>query len=93
MHTNGRHWLGHKSVAGMALTDTHLHFPQQWHFWVMATAVETVLSHRDWQRAFEGTGVIKQQKCISSHTLKALQWDECPKIPDDSLIPYIRTLN
>ena len=92
---------------------------------VMATAVETVLSHRDWQRAFEGTGVTKQQNCISSHTLKALQWDECPKIPagrpsvgqasyifpshgagsvnieawvkecagDDSLIPYIRTLN
>jgi len=43
--------------------------------------VETVLSHRDWQRAFEGTGVTKQQNCISSHTLKALQWDECPKIP------------
>lgn len=92
---------------------------------VMATAVETVLSHRDWQRAFEGTGVTKQQNCISSHALKALQWDECPKIPagrpsvgqascifpsrgagsgnieawvkecagDDSLIPYIRTLN
>ena len=91
---------------------------------VMATAVETVLSHRDWQRAFEGIGVTKQQNCISSHTLKALQWDECPKIPagrpsvgkhrvssqaavlevatlkhgervrgDDSLIPYIRTLN
>ncbi|CAL1161131.1 unnamed protein product [Cladocopium goreaui] len=48
---------------------------------VMATAVETVLSHRDWQRAFEGTGVTKQQNCISSHALKALQWDECPKIP------------
>lgn len=48
---------------------------------VMATAVEAVLAHRDWGRAFEGTGVTKQQSCISSHTLKALQWNECPKIP------------
>jgi len=48
---------------------------------VMATAVETMLAHRDSQRAFEGTAVAKQQNCISSHTLKALQWDECPKIP------------
>ena len=47
---------------------------------VMATAVGTLLAHRDWQRAFEGTGVTKQQNCISSHDW-ALQWDECPKIP------------
>ena len=114
-----RQWTQTKSEAaeGVVSREAWLH--------VMATAVETVLSHRDWQRAFEGTGVTKQQNCISSHALKALQWDECPKIPagrpsvgqascifpsrgagsgnieawvkecagDDSLIPYIRTLN
>ena len=92
-----KHWVAGPSGTGWCYRYTTLWDPAQWtqtkseaaegvvsrEAWlrVIATAVETVLSHRDWQRAFEGTGVTKQQNCISSHTLKALQCDECPKIP------------
>ncbi|CAJ1417449.1 unnamed protein product [Effrenium voratum] len=49
---------------------------------VVCGAIQSIISGRPWQNAFQRTGLMLGQSLLSSQILKALDWSSCPAVPD-----------